>query len=136
MSVAAIASRTLSLSRLSARSNASFQTSTAAEACAECHGANLEGEPNWKEQNADDTFRAPPHDETGHTWHHGDRQLIDAILHGGERLPDNIGGTSEMPAYEAVLTMEEIHAVLAYIKSSWPDNIREAQAARSAAETE
>ena len=104
--------------------------------CAECHGVNLEGEPNWREQNADGTFRAPPHDETGHTWHHGDRQLTEAILYGGDRLPDNIGGTSEMPAYAEVLTSEEIQAVLAFIKSSWPENIREAQTARSAAEAE
>ena len=35
-----------------------------------CHGANLEGQPNWRQRRADGLLPAPPHDETGHTWHH------------------------------------------------------------------
>ena len=95
-----------------------------AEHCARCHGANLEGEPEWKAQNEDGSFRAPPHDAGGHTWHHGDGTLIEAVKLGGARLPDNIGGTSAMPAFADVLTGEEIAAVLAYIKSTWPGDIR------------
>ncbi len=96
--------------------------------CANCHGANLEGEPNWKEQNEDGSFRAPPHDENGHTWHHGDVTLMDAIQKGGARLNDlNIGGTSNMPAFEEILTPEEITAVLTYIKSTWPEDVQAIQ---------
>lgn len=102
--------------------------------CAACHGANLEGQENWQTQNEDGSFRAPPHDEEGHTWHHSDRILIEAIVEGGARLPDNIGGTSNMPAFGEILTAEEISAVLAFIKSSWPDDIRLAQWHQSAAE--
>ncbi len=43
-----------------------------AEHCAECHGKNLEGEPDWRTPKADGTLPAPPHDDSGHTWHHGD----------------------------------------------------------------
>lgn len=95
--------------------------------CAACHGTNLEGEADWKMQNEDGSFRAPPHDATGHTWHHGDELLSEAIRLGGARLPDNIGGTSNMPAFADVLSDEEIAAVLAYIKSSWPEEIRQLQ---------
>ncbi|MBE2199506.1 MAG: cytochrome c [Anaerolinea sp.] len=98
-----------------------------AENCAACHGADLEGEADWKSQNEDRSFRAPPHDASGHTWHHGDDILIEAIRLGGARLPANIGGTSTMPAYADILTDEEILAVLAYIKSSWPDDLRRIQ---------
>lgn len=98
-----------------------------AENCAACHGANLEGEADWKSQNEDSSFRAPPHDASGHTWHHGDDILIEAIRSGGARLPANIGGTSTMPAYGGILTDGEILAVLAYIKSSWPDDLRRVQ---------
>ena len=98
-----------------------------AENCAECHGANLEGEPNWQQQNEDNSFRSPPHDADGHTWHHGDIVLIESIELGGARLPDNIGGFSDMPAYEAALTEEEITAVLSYIKSTWPEDLRAIQ---------
>ncbi len=97
--------------------------------CAECHGANLEGEADWKLPAADGGFRAPPHDETGHTWHHGDAYLIESIRLGGTRLTPDIG-VSNMPAYESVLTEAEIAAVLAYIKSTWPPDIQAAQAAR------
>jgi mono/diheme cytochrome c family protein len=91
--------------------------------CASCHGAKLEGEANWQEQKPDGTFRAPPHDATGHTWHHPDAQLIEAIRLGGARLPAEVGGTSSMPPFDQVLSDEEILAVLAYIKSHWPDDI-------------
>ncbi len=97
--------------------------------CAECHGANLEGEADWKLPAADGGFRAPPHDETGHTWHHGDAYLIESIRLGGTRLTPEIG-ISNMPAYDTVLTEAEIAAVLAYIKSTWPPDIRAAQEAR------
>ncbi|MGB0508267.1 MAG: c-type cytochrome, partial [Pikeienuella sp.] len=31
------------------------------EHCATCHGDNLEGDPDWRTQNPDGSFRAPPH---------------------------------------------------------------------------
>jgi mono/diheme cytochrome c family protein len=95
--------------------------------CAVCHGANLEGEANWQEQNANGTFRSPPHDESGHTWHHGDSSLVAAVMLGGARIPADVGGTSAMPAYESVLTDEEVLAILDYIKSTWPEEIRAIQ---------
>jgi mono/diheme cytochrome c family protein len=95
--------------------------------CASCHGAELEGEANWQLQNKDGTFRAPPHDASGHTWHHGDRLLLESIRLGGERLPDDIGGVSQMPAFEGVLDEGQMKAILTYIKSTWPEDIRQVQ---------
>ena len=93
--------------------------------CADCHGDDLQGETEWKAQNEDGTFRSPPHDETGHTWHHGDLTLLDVIRRGGARFEGaDIGGTSPMPAFEETLTSEEATAVLTFIKSTWPDDIR------------
>jgi mono/diheme cytochrome c family protein len=48
-----------------------------ADSCASCHGANLEGQPNWQSPNADGVLPAPPHDRTGHTWHHDDELLFE-----------------------------------------------------------
>jgi S-disulfanyl-L-cysteine oxidoreductase SoxD len=96
--------------------------------CTACHGINLEGQPDWKIQNEDGSFRAPPHDEDGHTWHHGDPTLFESIYSGGARLLEmNIGGMSAMPTYRDILTDEEITAVLTYIKSTWPDDIQQMQ---------
>jgi mono/diheme cytochrome c family protein len=97
--------------------------------CAACHGFDLEGQPEWQQPYADGSLKAPPHDETGHTWHHNDAYLVESIKLGGARLEPNIG-VSAMPAYEDSLTDQQIAAVLAYIKSSWPLEILEAQSAR------
>jgi mono/diheme cytochrome c family protein len=97
--------------------------------CAACHGFDLEGQPEWQQPYADGSLKAPPHDETGHTWHHNDVYLVESIKLGGARLEPNIG-VSAMPAYEDTLTDQQIAAVLAYIKSSWPSEILEAQSAR------
>lgn len=99
-----------------------------ADHCASCHGVELEGESDWKVQNEDGSFRAPPHDASGHTWHHGDEMLLEAIRLGGARFEGlNIGGTSDMPAFAETLPGNEMAAVLAYIKSTWPEDIRNLQ---------
>lgn len=90
--------------------------------CASCHGENLEGEPNWRERDAEGYLPAPPHDETGHTWHHPTRQLAEITKIGTEAL---VGGgyRSNMPGFEETLDDDEILSALAYIKSTWPDEI-------------
>ncbi len=98
-----------------------------ADYCAECHEADLQGEADWKLQNENGSFRAPPHDASGHTWHHSDAVLLEVIRLGGARLTEDIGGTSNMPAYGEVLSEAQIRAVLTYIKSTWPEESREIQ---------
>ncbi|MGH2536696.1 MAG: c-type cytochrome [Candidatus Promineifilaceae bacterium] len=98
-----------------------------AQHCAVCHGANLEGHPDWQTPNEDDSFRPPPHDASGHTWHHDDALLIETIRLGGTRLTGNLQGLSNMPAFGESLTDQEIAAVLTYIKSVWPEDIRQLQ---------
>jgi len=95
--------------------------------CASCHGANLEGEKNWRGRNADGTLKAPPHDSTGHTWHHDDALLFRYTKDGGAKVG---GGAfkSAMPGFGQVLKDSEIRAILAYIKSRWPKDIRNRQA--------
>lgn len=96
--------------------------------CAACHGADLEGEtPDWQVRDEDGYLPGPPHDESGHTWHHPDQLLFDITKHGiGEaaNLPDY---PTRMPAFEGVLEDEEIIAILSYIKSRWPERIRQHQ---------
>lgn len=88
--------------------------------CASCHGSKLEGQPNWRIRRADGRLPAPPHDESGHTWHHPDAVLFDITRNGlvpGRTAPE--GYVSDMPAYQGILSDAEIIAVLAYIKSTW-----------------
>jgi cytochrome c len=37
--------------------------------CASCHGGNLEGQPEWRSRLPNGRLPAPPHDDSGHTWH-------------------------------------------------------------------
>lgn len=99
--------------------------------CASCHGAELQGQPNWQRRKPSGALPAPPHDEAGHTWHHPDQMLFDMTKYGVKAYapPDWV---SEMPAFEGTLTDDQIWAVLAYIKSRWPERAREYQAQRSA----
>lgn len=98
-----------------------------ASQCAVCHGANLEGQPNWRERKPDGRLPAPPHDETGHTWHHDDATLFNLTKYGLSALVGRPVET-DMPAYDGVLTDEQIRASLAYIKSRWPAQIQARQA--------
>ncbi len=96
--------------------------------CTTCHGARLEGQPNWQEKLPTSRMPAPPHDASGHTWHHPDSVLFGITKLGlvpGKYAPPKY--ESDMPAFGGALSDEEIWAVLAYIKSSWPSDIRRAQ---------
>jgi len=96
--------------------------------CASCHGVRLEGQPNWQEKLPSGRMPAPPHDASGHTWHHPDSVLFGIIKEGlvpGKYAPPKY--ESDMPVFGRMLTDDGIWAVLAYIKSSWPSGIRKAQ---------
>lgn len=107
-----------------------------ANSCAACHGANLEGQPEWRSAGPDGKLPAPPHDRTGHTWHHSDSVLFDYTKLGGSEVMKRQGIEFEsgMPAFGDILSDEEILNILAYIKSTWPDRERLLQAERTNAE--
>lgn len=94
------------------------------ESCASCHGDDLKGEANWQTRKASGRLPAPPHDETGHTWHHRDELLLAITKFGLAKLTNNPDYETDMPVYEGVLEDDEIIAVLAYIKSTWPAEIQ------------
>jgi mono/diheme cytochrome c family protein len=83
--------------------------------CASCHGTPDTPPP---------LPAAPPHTIEGHTWHHADRDLFDWVL---DRPPL----ATQMPGFRGILTDAEVLAVLAYIKSTWPEDVRNRQTAFS-----
>jgi len=94
--------------------------------CASCHGVNLEGQAEWRTRNADGTLKPPPHDASGHTWHHPDQVLFDYTKLGGQPTAPP-GFKSAMPGFADRLSDAETWAVLAFIKSRWPPAIRDRQ---------
>jgi mono/diheme cytochrome c family protein len=92
--------------------------------CAACHGAKLEGQPDWRQRDAQGRLPAPPHDASGHTWHHPDETLVRITKFGVAKAANLASYESSMPAYEGVLSDAEIVAALSWIKSQWPASIR------------
>jgi mono/diheme cytochrome c family protein len=93
--------------------------------CASCHGANLEGQANWQARLPNGRMPAPPHDDSGHTWHHPDEVLFGITKYGlvpGKYAPP--GYQSDMPGFGNVLSDDDIRAVLAYIESRWSAQVR------------
>lgn len=91
--------------------------------CASCHGANLEGQPDWQRRLPNGRMPAPPHDDSGHTWHHPERVLFGIVKHGVVPPYGPPGYQSDMPAFKDTLSDEEIRAVLAFIASRWSPNV-------------
>lgn len=113
---------------LAARSGASGVALYAAH-CASCHGARGEGQPDWRQRRPDGRLPAPPHDDSGHTWHHPPAQLLAITRYG--MVPPNAppGYASDMPAFGrevgGPLSDDEIRAVLVHITGFWSSKVRE-----------
>ena len=106
-------------SRLTARGASIY-----AAQCASCHGANLQGQPNWRERGPDGLLPAPPHDASGHTWHHPDALLIRITRDGVAAVAGDPNYRTAMPIYRGLMRDEDIVAVLSWIKSRWPEDVR------------
>jgi mono/diheme cytochrome c family protein len=94
--------------------------------CASCHGADLQGAPDWRTPLPSGRLPAPPHDATGHTWHHPDSVLF-RIVRDGTAAVVGGGYESDMTGFGGILSDTEIAAVLAYIRSTWPERERRFQ---------
>ena len=90
--------------------------------CASCHGTALEGQANWRERDAEGYLPAPPHDASGHTWHHPTQQQFQVTKYGTAALVGN-GYKSRMEGFGDRLSDREILDILAYIKSTWPAEV-------------
>ncbi len=90
-----------------------------AEHCAGCHGEKLQGQENWQNPLPNGRMPAPPHDKSGHTWHHSDDLLFRITKLGTEKV---VGGDykSDMIGFQGTMTDRQIIHVLSYIKSTWP----------------
>lgn len=94
--------------------------------CAACHGIDGQGQFPEAPLEPDITGRigAPPHNDTGHSWHHSDVSLIRYVTEGGFSDPTRF---YTMPPFGEVLSDEQIQMALAYIKTMWTDEQRAMQ---------
>ena len=93
--------------------------------CASCHGGPTGG----------GMMDYPPrHNASGHTWHHPDCELKQIVRDGSNEMTDMMrqmmapSNAPTMRPFKDRLSDEEIDAVLAFIKTMWTPEERDAQA--------
>lgn len=84
--------------------------------CAACHGADLAGQAGWRAGLRAEHPPAPALNADGFAWHDNDRALFGIVKHGV--------ATRGMPPFATTLSDDEIWAVIAFVKSSWPAETR------------
>ncbi|WP_430521649.1 c-type cytochrome [Alloyangia pacifica] len=87
--------------------------------CASCHGADLEGRPGWRLSLFDTRSAAPPLNGTGYTPQMPDQALLSVMDRGAVYGFGHVGQLNE-----SNLTDSEARALLAWIKTHWPENER------------
>lgn len=92
--------------------------------CASCHGEKLQGQPDWRSRGPDGLLPAPPHDASGHTWHHDDETLFNITKLGVAQVIGDTTYKTAMPAYADILSDSQIIAALSWIKAQWPPEAR------------
>jgi mono/diheme cytochrome c family protein len=93
--------------------------------CASCHGNEGQGQPGWDSESSESKPLAPPHDGSGHTWEHPSSALFELIKSGSSAITSRSFDSNVMPNFENSLYDGQIIKILSYIKSIWPEDIRQ-----------
>lgn len=88
--------------------------------CAVCHGADAQGNPNWRIRGPDGKFPPPPLNGTAHSWHHPRAWLRQMIKAGSPP------GQGNMPAWGGKLSDQDVDTIIDWFQSLWPEPIYEA----------
>ncbi|MHB8623267.1 MAG: c-type cytochrome [Sulfuricaulis sp.] len=85
------------------------------ENCAECHGPEAQGHPDWRNPQV---VAAPPLDGSGNAWKRKKQDLIAVIKNGVSRQ-----GEPAMPTWQGRLNDQDIEDIIAWFQSLWPADI-------------
>ena len=82
--------------------------------CAQCHGADMAGNPAWQTELQDGSHLPPPLDRTGNAWQYSQQDLVNIIKNGR-----NLDKPIHMPAFSPALANWEINFIVTYMQSKW-----------------
>jgi len=85
--------------------------------CAQCHGADMAGNPQWQVELADGSHLAPPLNGSGNAWKYPPNELLSIVKEGR-----NLDKPIHMPAFKSKLADWEIEFILSYVQSTWDIN--------------
>jgi len=94
--------------------------------CAFCHGDKLEGKPGWDKNYPSGRRPALPLNGEGAIARLSDDDLFDLTKYGGQPFSP-ADYKNDMPGFEMQLGDADIWAILAYMKSVWPEEVIERQ---------
>jgi len=88
------------------------------ENCAQCHGPQAQGHPDWQTP-SDGTFAAaPPLDGSGNEHKRTRSELLNVIRNGARK-----NGLEVMPAWQRRLSNQEMEDVVTWFQSLWPPEV-------------
>ena len=119
----------------STSSSPRFDTASLAEGatlyqthCAQCHGPQAQGHPDWQTPSDGSFAAAPPLDGTGTDKSRTRAELRAVIGQGRQRANEPV-----MPAFAGRLSAREMDAVMNYLQSLWPPEVYAAWQAQQGA---
>lgn len=92
-----------------------------AEHCAQCHGPQAQGHPDWQAPSDGSFAAAPPLNGTGNDRTRSRRELVAVIMDGVVRKD----GVPVMPAWRQRLGESDIDDIIAWFLSQWPPPVYE-----------
>jgi mono/diheme cytochrome c family protein len=89
--------------------------------CAQCHGPQAQGHPDWQTPSDGSFAAAPPLNGTGNDWKRSRGELVTAIKDGVVRKD----GVLVMPSWKQRLSERDIDDIIAWFQSQWPPPVYE-----------
>lgn len=89
------------------------------EHCAQCHGPQGQGHPDWLTPSDGSYAAAPPLNGTGNDWKRSRAELIAAIRNGAQRKD----GTEIMPRWKGRMSDEEMDDIVSWCQSLWAPDV-------------
>lgn len=93
-----------------------------AERCAQCHGPEGQGHPDWQTPSDGQFAAAPPLNGTGNDWKRSRTELAAIIKSGVRRKSDK---AEIMPSWKGRLNAADIDDVINWMQSLWPAEVYE-----------
>lgn len=94
--------------------------------CAFCHGDALEGQAGWDGDYPSGHRPALPLDGTAPIWRLSDDDIFDVVKYGGQPFSPR-SYKNDMPGFEIQIPDAGIWALVAFMKSKWPEETRQRQ---------
>jgi len=98
--------------------------------CAQCHGPQAQGHPDWQTPSDGKFAAAPPLNGTGNDWKRTRAELAAVIVNGVRRPGDQV---QVMPSWKGRMNERDIEDLLNWMQSLWPPEVYDAWSKAQAA---